>query len=346
MIKEGILNFNKPAGITSNDCIYRLRRATGIRKIGHTGTLDPMAEGVLPLCIGSASRITEYLDLDFKSYRCTMLLGIETDSMDTQGEILIDKRAEIIKSFSDGNAFSIEQIRDAFFDMKGYIQQYPPKYSAVRVAGRRLYDYARAGEEVEIKPRRVYIKSIDIVGFDADNLKITFDVTCSKGTYIRTICHDAGRKLGCGGAMCALTRTATGRFSIDNAVSEEELADIAKLSGEEREKAINRLLVMPDYPLIHFGKATVSYETGRRFCDGWHLPLKETKITQEPEFKNYSGEPDIRPEYREAYNIYMMQQDCEEVFLGVAFYNHKYKKLVADKVFYKGFLKNGSVEQK
>ncbi len=373
MIKEGILIFRKPSGITSNDCIYRMRRATGLRKIGHTGTLDPMAEGVLPLCIGSAARITEYLDLDFKSYRCSMLLGIVTDTLDTQGEILEDKRAELAKAFREGKGFAESDVRAAFSPMKGYIEQLPPKYSAVRVAGRRLYDYARAGDEVEIKPRRVYIRSIENIACDFENpeeLKLTFDVVCSKGTYIRTICHDVGAALGCGAAMCALTRTASGRFSIDEAVSAEELARITELPPEEREAAINALLVGPDYPLTHFGKVVVSYETGRKFCDGWHLSLRDAKVTREPEFAGGGGELDMRPEYREAYNVYMRVAAADnaalaaseavaenraskeasvnqeqEIFLGVAFYNHRYKKLVADKIFYKGFLKNENIQQ-
>ena len=198
MIESGILNINKPAGMTSHDVIYRVRRATGIKRVGHTGTLDPQATGVLPVCIGSAARITEYLDMDFKTYRCTMVLGKITDTQDIWGEVLEERSTEGITE---------EAIREAFSGFSGFIDQTPPMYSAVRINGRRLYEYARDGQEVKVKSRRIYIKELEIESIDMDSKEVVFSVECSKGTYIRTICQDVGETLGCGATMTALTRT-------------------------------------------------------------------------------------------------------------------------------------------
>lgn len=158
MIRNGIINLLKPAGMTSHDGVRLLRRLTGIKRIGHTGTLDPMAVGVLPICIGSAARITEYLDLDYKKYRCEMQLGLETDTQDIWGAILRDNRGNFI--------FDGEKIKEVLSSFQGMISQYPPGYSAVRVNGKRLYEYARKGEEVEIKPRQVNIKNITVIHMD------------------------------------------------------------------------------------------------------------------------------------------------------------------------------------
>jgi len=320
MIRDGIINLLKPAGMTSHDGVQMLRRLTGVKRIGHTGTLDPMAVGVLPLCIGSAARITEYLDLDYKKYRCEMQLGIETDTQDIWGDILQDNRAKLNV---DEN-----QINEALNSFKGLISQYPPSYSAVRVNGRRLYEYARQGEEVEIKPRQVYIKNVTVINVDLINWKITFDVECSKGTYIRTICHDTGRILGCGAAMSCLIRTASGVFHLDNSVSIEELME----SGPEQ------YLMEPDFPLVHFGQAIVNQDRAKWFVNGGHLRMSEVNIIKEPEFKNADAILNIRKEYKAAYNIYAEQDKTAEeanVFLGVAFFNDDYRKLVADKVFFR-----------
>lgn len=229
MIKEGIINIYKPMGMTSHDCIYVMRRLTGIKRIGHTGTLDPNATGVLPTCIGTAARVTEYMDMDYKTYLCSMNLGMETDTQDIWGKVLSDKRAEILE-----NPFSENEIRSAFSEFCGVISQYPPKYSAVRIAGRRLYEYARDGAEVEIKPRTVYIKSLDIKKIDTKEQSITFEVCCSKGTYIRSICHDVGYTLGCGGVLTSLERTESGAFKADEAVDLEYLRALSNIAGPIR----------------------------------------------------------------------------------------------------------------
>ena len=207
------------------------------------------------------------------------------------------------------------------------ISQYPPGYSAVRVNGKRLYEYARKGEEVEIKPRQVNIKNITVIHTDHEKNRVTFDVECSKGTYIRTICHDTGRFLGCGAVMSCLIRTASGIFTLENTVTIEELTD-----GNPEQ-----YLLETDFPLVHFGKAIVNKERGKWFVNGGHLGMSDVEITKEPEFKNAKTGLNIRDEYKNAYNVYL-EPECPFVgdsngFLGVAFYNEEYKKLVSDKIF-------------
>ena len=186
-MKDGILILNKPQDWTSHDCVAVCRRVTGVKKVGHGGTLDPMAEGLLPVFIGKATKIMEYLDLDYKTYRCTAKLGITTDTQDVWGEVLEEKSpAGVTES----------EIMEKLQAFRGRITQLPPKYSAVRINGKRLYEYARDGEEVEIRPRDVEIKELAVTDIDMDEHTVTFDVTCSKGTYIRTICSDLGDALG------------------------------------------------------------------------------------------------------------------------------------------------------
>ena len=209
MIKDGIININKPEGMTSHDVIYKLRKIIGVKKMGHTGTLDPMATGVLPICLGKATRVAEYMDMDFKKYRCTMVLGMVTDTQDVTGEVLETYSTEGVTE---------EAVREAFSGFHGVIDQKPPMYSAVRINGRRLYDYARAGEEVEVKTRQIYIRDLEIESIDLDSepKRITYTVECSKGTYIRTICQDVGMTLGCGATMEKLDRIQSGSFTIAN----------------------------------------------------------------------------------------------------------------------------------
>lgn len=322
MNRDGIININKPQNMTSHDVVRDLRRALGMKKIGHTGTLDPMATGVLPVCLGSATRVTEYLDLDFKKYRCTMKLGMVTDTQDIWGEVLEEFPTDGVTE---------EAIRDAFKDFHGEIMQKPPMYSAVRVNGRRLYDYARAGEEVEVKSRKIFINGIDIEDINMETKEITYTVECSKGTYIRTICQDVGIALGTGATMTALERIASGEFVIENAV---DLEAVKNMTPEEVDK-----IVLPcEYPLTHFGKAVLSPELGKKFVDGWHIRMSEANIVSRPEYESKEAPFDIREEYKMAYNMFKEDADSPtgETFLGIAFYNKQYKKLVADKVFFRG----------
>lgn len=319
MINSGIININKPAGMTSHDVVSRVRRAVGIKRVGHTGTLDPMATGVLPVCVGTAARITEYLDMDFKTYKCSLVLGKITDTQDIWGEVLEERRVGEV---------SEKSIREALGRFSGMIEQKPPMYSAVRVGGKRLYEYARAGQAVDVKTRKVYIKNLNIDDIDMRKKTVTFTVECSKGTYIRTICQDAGLILGCGAAMISLERTSSGRFDI------KDSTELSALEGMKPEEIFG-IMKDADFPLVHFGRASVGKQTAMKFINGQHLPLNLCSVERLPEYRDRLPEIDVRPEYRNGYNVYY-RAEKEDIFLGVAFYSDRYKKLVADKVLIRG----------
>ena len=196
---DGIINVNKPEGWTSQDICAKLRHRLHIKKIGHTGTLDPMATGVLPVCIGKATRIIEYFDDDRKTYHACMKLGYTSDTLDVWGNV---------EGSGDYSCVTEEMIMSAFAAYTGIIEQIPPKYSALRINGKRAYDLAREGKDFEIRSRKIMIYDNTVTGIDLDSGEVEFDVTCSKGTYIRTICDDIGRTLGCGAVMSSLERTA------------------------------------------------------------------------------------------------------------------------------------------
>ena len=228
---DGILNLNKPAGFTSFDCVAIVRRLTGERKIGHTGTLDPQATGVLPLCLGKATRLLEYMDDRPKTYICECVLGLVTDSRDIWGTVESDVRGKT-------GFISRENIEEVLDSFKGEISQKPPVFSAIKVNGKKLYQYAREGRSVEIPERRVTIHSIKLLEWNGCEKPFTFEVKCSRGTYVRSICHDLGQKLGCGAAMSGLMRTETCGYVIDNAV---DLAALREMSPEEIGKLLDPL---------------------------------------------------------------------------------------------------------
>ena len=216
---DGVINVYKEAGWTSFDVVAKMRGILKIKKIGHTGTLDPAATGVLPVCVGKGTKKVESFMADDKVYRAVMLLGVVTDSQDMTGSILM--RSEV--NFTEAEA--AETVRSFI----GGYDQLPPMYSAKKVNGKKLVDLARKGVEVERKPRFVNIMDIDIEKIELP--RVTMTVTCSKGTYIRTLCHDIGQKLGCGAAMESLVRTRVGRFRIEDAVTLEQLE---KFRDEDR----------------------------------------------------------------------------------------------------------------
>ena len=308
-MKDGIINVYKPSGITSNDVIYKVRAALSIKKLGHTGTLDPMAEGVLPILINRGTRIAEYLDWDLKTYKAAVRLGVRTDSLDITGNVeeTADPsgitETDVIGAFAklmDGEA------ADAETGFSGILDQIPPMTSAVRIEGRRLYEYVHQGDEIpeeireRIRPRRVWIESLRIE--DISLPEIRFSVTCSKGTYIRSISRDIGEILGCGAVLTELKRSASGAFTEENAVSLESLVKAAMEAGrvevedpetmklrrtvpfgEDIPEDMERFVLGVDFPLVHFGEAMVSPENARRFLDGWHLGYREVSIIKEPE---------------------------------------------------------------
>lgn len=208
----GFLNVNKPSGMTSHDVVDVLRKSTKIRQIGHTGTLDPFAQGVLPVCIGKATRLIEYLD-DEKAYIATVQFGKNTTTYDIDGE----------ETETFDKKITEETLIATLPDFRGEIEQLPPIYSAVRVNGKRLYKYALEGKEVEIEPRKVFIEKLELQSFDEKNQNAKLYVKCSKGTYIRSIGYDIGKTLKCGAYLSALTRVQAGNFLFENSINLEDL---------------------------------------------------------------------------------------------------------------------------
>ncbi len=213
---DGIVNVNKPLGITSHDVVYRLRRLLGIKKIGHTGTLDPDASGVLPMCVGKGTKLAEMLTATDKQYLAELTLGAFTDTQDASGEVL--KRFEV--------NVTEDEICERIAGFVGEISQVPPMFSAIKVNGKKLYELAREGKTVEREARTVTIKNIEVQKIDLTEKTVTMLVDCSKGTYIRTLCNDIGAALGCGGFMSALTRTKTGRFCIEESFTLEQIEEM------------------------------------------------------------------------------------------------------------------------
>lgn len=237
-MQSGIINVYKEAGYTSFDVVAKLRGILGIKKIGHTGTLDPDAVGVLPVCIGKATKVCDLLTDKEKTYRCVMRLGVVTDTQDMSGKILEQNPVEV----------DPEQVKDVLLSFLGESSQIPPMYSALKVNGKKLCDLARQGIEVERKPRRIYISNIEIQ--DIQLPKVTFCVTCSKGTYIRTLCQDAGEKLGCGACMESLERSRVAIFSIEDSLKLGEIEQMAK-EGRIQEKIFPISELFSDYPAVY-----------------------------------------------------------------------------------------------
>lgn len=248
---NGIINVLKPAGMTSHDVVDFFRKTFNIPKAGHTGTLDPWAAGVLPICTGKATKLSEYLVRSRKKYRAGLALGITTDTLDAHGRITRQSKVDV------NEGMMIEIIRS----FEGVIMQTPPMYSALKVEGRRLYDVARSGKTVERKPREVEIYGIRIVKMKLPD-EIIIDVECSKGTYIRTLCADIGEKAGCGAHMSFLIRTASGIFHIDKAYTLEQLAML-----KSTDKLQNALLPM-DIALGEYDKVSLDADELRKFVNG------------------------------------------------------------------------------
>lgn len=222
---HGMINVYKEAGFTSHDVVAKLRGILRQKKIGHTGTLDPDAVGVLPVCLGSATRLCDMLTDRGKEYRARMLLGVVTDTQDLSGKVLEQHEVNLTE----------EAVREAAAAFIGGYDQIPPMYSALKVNGKRLYELARQGKEVERTARRIEIPALEIEEIHLP--EVTMKVCCSKGTYIRTLCHDMGARLGCGGAMAFLERTRVGEFRVEEALP---LAEIQRLkeSGELAQKIL------------------------------------------------------------------------------------------------------------
>lgn len=295
MFENGILNINKPEGWTSQDVVAKLRGRLHIRRVGHTGTLDPMATGVLPVCFGKATRIIEYYDDDFKTYEAEMKLGMVTDTLDITGTVLETKPVDV----------SEEDVIQAIDSFRGWITQIPPKYSALKVNGKPLYKYAREGVEVEIKSRKIYVADIQAMEVNLGENRILFRVTCSKGTYIRTICDDIGKKLGCGGTMTALQRTQSGCFRVEDA---RTLPEILEMNDEELERCV----IPMDETLVHLGRIELkSMESVPFYYNGREIDAGYVNVLASP------AVPEALQEGSRLGNKYRVY-DPEGKFLGIS----------------------------
>jgi len=220
---EGVLLVDKPKGLTSHDVVYRLRRKLQMKKIGHAGTLDPMATGVLVMLIGKATRISQYLMSVDKIYEGEATLGVVTDSQDAEGEVMETRPVPELTE---------AQVREVMKTFLGDQYQTPPMHSAIKIGGVPLYKLARKGEEVEREPRFIRVASFDLLSFALP--KLTFDLHCTKGTYVRTIAHDLGQKLGCGAHLSALRRTGSGKFKIASCLPLDEIEKLPLTEIEKR----------------------------------------------------------------------------------------------------------------
>ncbi|MFB9329746.1 tRNA pseudouridine(55) synthase TruB [Paenibacillus aurantiacus] len=264
---DGILAIWKPAGWTSHDVVAKARGILRIKRIGHTGTLDPQVTGVLPLCIGRATRVVEYVQERPKAYEAVLKLGLATDTEDMTGAVLEDQ---------PGIQLTEVQIRDALASFVGEIEQVPPMFSAVRVDGKRLYELAREGKVVERKSRRVTIHEIDLISADLEQTypEIRFAVVCSKGTYIRTLCVDIGRLLGVPATMKELVRTMSGGLTQADCVTMEQLREL-QASGGLAEKIISA-----DVPLDYMPRGDVGEITARNALQGKRIAFKYVRIAE------------------------------------------------------------------
>lgn len=231
----GFLNVYKPVGKTSHDVVAYFRKLLKIKKIGHTGTLDPFAEGVLPICIGNSTRLIEYLP-DDKAYLAFVQLGKATDSYDTEGNVIFVSDKKVTK----------EQLVNALTSFEGEIEQLPPMYSAIKVKGKKLYEYAREGKTISVAPRQVTIHKIELKNFDEEKQEAQVYIECSKGTYIRSIANDLGQNLCCGGYLTRLIRTKAGKFLVEDSIKMQDYKSI-----EFVEKHLIEPISMLNYPLYN-----------------------------------------------------------------------------------------------
>jgi len=250
---HGILVVDKPTGVSSAQAVERVKRALRVRRAGHGGTLDPLATGVLPVCLGAATKLAQYLLADDKAYVADGLLGVETDTLDRTGRVLAERLVSITR----------DQLLAAIARRTGEQDQIPPMYSAIKQGGVRLYERARAGEEVERAPRRIRIDRLELVAFDPP--RFTVEIACSKGTYVRSLVADLGIDLGCGAHLTELRRTRSGRFSIEQAVP---LDRVGQAGVDLREHLI------PMSAATELPSVTVPAELEGRIRTGVQLPVE------------------------------------------------------------------------
>ncbi len=265
---DGILNLNKPSGLTSHDVVAAVRRMSDQTRVGHAGTLDPMATGVLLICLGQATRVSEYLADHDKRYHAGIRLGIETDTYDAAGRIISEQPVAVTPA----------QLEDALRGLTGKIVQRPPSYSAIKQNGVPLYKLARQGIHVEAEPRQVEIYSITITQVALPELEL--DIYCSKGTYIRSLAHDLGAILNCGGHLTKLVRTNIGQFRLEDSVTLDQLTDAFRQGFAER------LMSPLDEALLQFEAVIVEAEMAKRIQQGNPLVCERSYST--PLIRAYS----------------------------------------------------------
>jgi tRNA pseudouridine55 synthase len=249
----GFLNLDKPLGMTSHDVVAKIRRELKVKKVGHAGTLDPLATGVLIICLGGATRLSEYVMRSAKVYRAEVRLGIATNTYDAEGEITAEH---------DPSALSVDDVRAALNAFQGNIEQIPPMYSAIKQNGRKLYEMARSGQVVEREARPVTIESIRIVDWSPPQM--TLEVVCGAGTYIRSLAHDLGEALGVGAHLSGLIRCASGNFKLDDAVSPDSL-----IAAEDwSEYIVSPHDALSPMPEIHLDAAAVTHVQHGRAVEG------------------------------------------------------------------------------
>lgn len=280
---NGIINVYKEKGFTSHDVVAKLRGILRQKKIGHTGTLDPDATGVLPVCLGNATKLCDMLTDKNKTYQAVLKLGIVTDTQDMTGEIQEEKIVSVTK----------EEVESTILSFIGDYEQIPPMYSALKVNGKKLYELAREGKVIERKARLVHILDIQIQNIDMEQHEITMLVSCSKGTYIRTLCHDIGEKLGCGGCMKSLIRTKVGAFTIEDSLKLEEIEELHKTNN------LDSYLVKPDKVFKDYAGIIVKDSADRLLYNGNAFQKRNVA--------------EILEGNQEQYRVY----DSKNVFVGV-----------------------------
>lgn len=267
---NGIILVDKPFGKTSHDIVYLIRRLTGIKKVGHTGTLDPDATGVLPVCIGKATKVCDMLTASDKRYTAELILGKITDTQDASGKVLTESEVDV----------TAETIHKIIKEFIGEIEQIPPMFSAIKKDGKKLYELARQGITIERDARKVTIYSINVTGLDLERNSITIDVSCSKGTYIRTLCEDIGNKLGCGAYMNTLRRTMSGGFEISCCHTVDELRLLA-----EKGK-LSEVLIPTDTVFSDLEKVVLDNFLAGKLKNG--IKIRKSGLTADKMYRIYS----------------------------------------------------------
>ncbi|MGI6072082.1 MAG: tRNA pseudouridine(55) synthase TruB [Lachnospiraceae bacterium] len=312
---SGVINIYKEKGYTSFRVVALIRKLTGERKVGHTGTLDPDAEGVLPVCIGKATKLAGRLTDTDKTYRAVMTLGVQTDTQDISGRIIESMSPEDIRS-----RVNPEQIISAIRGFVGEIYQIPPMYSALKVDGVKLVNAARAGKEIKREPRRVIIHDITRISVDMERLEVSFTTDCSKGTYIRTLCEDIGKSLGISACMKSLVRTRAAGLSAEEGITPEEAIEFAR-QGRLQEYIISIERFLTEYPSLFVNDGAIA-----RLESGNHLYETDFEDFDMPKGieggKGVAGEPGT-------YRIY----DCRGIFFALYSYNCRERRYKCEQMF-------------